>query len=258
MQQVTVLEGCDAFELGDGPTGCLFLHGFTSSPQVLRSLGQHLADRGIAVSAPRLPGHGTTWQDLATHDATQWVDAADEAFEKLEAATEEAFVLGFSFGGAVALDLASRYRGRVAGLVLLAPFLGSKDPRRFLSPVIRRVVRTLPWGGNDTADPDAEREIVYERVPTGAVHRMLTYVKTVHRKLPQVDVPVLILHGRNDHTAPPVYAQLAYERVSSRDKELVWLDRSYHILPFDYDREEVFRRTYEFIAARSAIGVASG
>lgn len=258
MQQITVIDGCDAFDLGDGATACLFLHGFTSSPQVLRSLGQHLADRGIAVTAPLFPGHGTTWQDLAVQDALRWVDAADAAFENLAATKSQVFVLGFSFGGAVALDLVSRYRDRVKGLVLLAPFLGTKDPRRFLNPVIRRVVTSLPWSGNDTADPEAEREIVYDRVPTRAVHNMLRYVKTVHAKLPQVDVPLLLLHGRNDHTAPPVFAQLIHDRVSSRDKELVWLERSYHILPFDHDRDEVFRRTYEFITTRSNVGATGG
>ncbi|MEA2485401.1 MAG: hypothetical protein QOD46_512, partial [Actinomycetota bacterium] len=46
-------------------------------------------------------------------------------------------------------------------------------------------------------------------------------------------------------------AHTIYEKVSSERKELVWLDRGYHVLTLDLDRDEVFRRTYDFIAAIS-------
>lgn len=43
----------------------LLCHGFTGSPQTLRGWADYLAAQGLTVSLPRLPGHGTTWQDLA-------------------------------------------------------------------------------------------------------------------------------------------------------------------------------------------------
>ena len=66
MDEVKILEGAEGYSLGDGPVGALFCHGFTSSPQNMRLLADHLVERGIAVRAPLLPGHGTTWQDLNT------------------------------------------------------------------------------------------------------------------------------------------------------------------------------------------------
>src|ERR1700751_2694882 len=48
------------FELPGDRGACLPIHGFTGPPRGLRPLGDALPRGGIAVEAPRLPGHGTT------------------------------------------------------------------------------------------------------------------------------------------------------------------------------------------------------
>jgi carboxylesterase len=64
-----------------------------------------------------------------------------------------------------------------------------------------------------------------------------------------------MMHSHNDHTAHPDNAQLIHDKTSSNDKQLVWLDRSYHVLTLDHDRQEVYERTYEFIKARSRVAL---
>lgn len=59
-----ILKGAEEFTLGQGTVGVLLVHGFTGSPQTVRGLGAYLAERDLAVEGIRLPGHGTTWQDL--------------------------------------------------------------------------------------------------------------------------------------------------------------------------------------------------
>ncbi len=248
-----VLEGAEEFSVGQGPTGVLLVHGFTGSPDSMRPLGDYLADRGIGCVGVRLPGHGTTWQDLGTRRASEWVETVDTAYEKMKTEHDEVFVVGLSFGVALALDLAAR-RSDVPGLVSIAGFLLSKDPRRFLAGVISRVLKSVPAVGNDICDPDG-RELCYERVPTGAALQVLRFTKSVRESLPEVTCPILVLHSHNDHTAHHENATLIHERVSSTDKQLVWLDHSYHVLTLDYDRQEVYERTYEFIKARSRIAL---
>jgi carboxylesterase len=57
--------------------------------------------------------------------------------------------------------------------------------------------------------------------------------------------------GRHDHTGHPRNARIIFDSVSSTDKELVWCERSYHVITLDYDREMVLERTYEFIKERA-------
>lgn len=253
MQQVRVLEGCEEFSLGSGPVGALLLHGFTGSPDVFRELGPRLADSGVAVTAPRLPGHGTTWEDLATRRSHEWADHATAALDEMTRDRDRVFVVGLSFGGALALHLAAEHPDRVAGVVVLATFLETKDPRRFFVPLVRHLVKSIPGPGNDIADPTG-RELAYSRVPTHASLQMLRFVRRVRSELAAVKCPILVMHGRNDHVAHPGTAQMIMDRVGSTDKELVWLERSYHVVTLDYDRQEVFDRTIGFIKKRSADG----
>ena len=44
--------------------GVLLSHGFTGSPKSMRPFAEHLAAEGYGVAVPRLPGHGTTWQEM--------------------------------------------------------------------------------------------------------------------------------------------------------------------------------------------------
>jgi carboxylesterase len=126
----------------------------------------------------------------------------------------------------------------------------TRDPRRFAAWLIRLLTKSLAGAGNDIADPGAQ-EIAYDRLPTTATYRMLRFLRRAKVALPAVRCPILVLHSHNDHTVGPYNAHTIYEKVSSERKELVWLDRGYHVLTLDLDRDEVFRRTYDFIAAIS-------
>jgi carboxylesterase len=250
LQELKILEGAAPFTFGEGSTAALLIHGFTGSPQSMKDLGKHLAAAGIAVTCPRLPGHGTTWQDLNIRTTDEWVATVDDELNRLLNEHEEVFLVGLSGGGTLALDCAARRPTDVAGLVTLAGSIHSNDPRRFFAPAIRYLAKSLPGIGNDICDPNA-REICYDRIPTSATHSLLRFMKRVRTELRNVTVPILVMHGRNDHTVHPGNAQLIYDGVSSEDKELVWLERSYHVITLDYDRDEVFERTSGFITSRS-------
>src|ERR1700685_394618 len=78
-----MVAGAEPCEAAGGPVGVLLCHGFTGSPQALRPWAEYLADQGLTVSLPRLPGHGTTWQDLARTGWRDWFAEVDVAFGKL-------------------------------------------------------------------------------------------------------------------------------------------------------------------------------
>ena len=250
MQEVEIIEGAEEFELGGGPVAVLLVHGFTGSPQGLRLLGEHLAGNGLAVRAPRLAGHGTTWQDLSTYSSDDWVASMDDAFHALALAHDRVFVAGLSFGAALALDLAARYPDGVAGVIALAGFIRPTDPRRFFAPAIARVVKSVPGVGNDIADP-SQKELAYDRLPSAATVSMLRFLKRARLGLGAVRSPTLVVHSRIDHVVHPSNARVIYNSVSSTDKELVWLNRSYHVITLDYERDRVFETVQRFVKERA-------
>ena len=66
-----VLPGAEPFRHEGGEVGVLLCHGFTGSPQSLRPWAEYLAERGLTVALPLLPGHGTRWEDM---QLTGWQD----------------------------------------------------------------------------------------------------------------------------------------------------------------------------------------
>lgn len=250
MTELKVLEGAEEFAFGEGPVGALLIHGFSGSPQGMRGLGEYLAERGIAVAAPRLPGHGTTWEDLNTRTSEEWAATVEASFQHLSSQTKEVFVVALSFGAALALDLAARHQDDIAGVVTIAGMVFTKDPRRFLAPVIARLASSLPGVGNDIADPEG-KEIAYDRIPTKATLAMLRFIKKAQQALPQIKTPILVMHAHQDHTVHPSNAQWIHDNVGSTDKQLVWFERSYHVITLDLERQTVFENTYNFIKERA-------
>src|SRR6478736_8037433 len=134
--QVAILPGAEPFSHDGSDVGVLLVHGFTSTPQSLRPWAEHLAEAGFSVRLPRLPGHGTTWQEM---NRTQWADwqaETERAFGELVDRCDRFFVAGLSMGGALAVRIAERHAANVAGLVLVNPCVTLGDPRLAALPVI--------------------------------------------------------------------------------------------------------------------------
>jgi carboxylesterase len=239
----------DAFDLdGDGELGVLCVHGFTSTPFEIRPLAEALSRDGHAVHAPLLPGHGTRVEDLAGVIWRDWVDAAEAGLAKVAARSRRVAVAGQSLGGLLCLELASRHPELVAVASLAAPLwldgLGGLAAR-WTGPGgwLAGKVRSLPkLGGSDIRDDDARAaNPCYRSIPTGALAELVAFMAFVDDALPRVTSPVLVLHGRQDHTAPVGSAARLAARVAMRSRAVRTriFDASYHLLAVDVERDQV-------------------
>src|SRR5919109_809548 len=98
-----ILPGAEAFRFDGGPVGVLLQHGFTGCPASMRPFGEWLAARGVTVLAPRLPGHGTTWEDLERTTWIDWERESERALAELAACCSTVVTVGLSMGAALAL-----------------------------------------------------------------------------------------------------------------------------------------------------------
>ena len=96
--RTSVMPGADPFSALGGPQGALVLHGFTGNPQSMRGLAEALAGAGFTVELPRLPGHGTSVEDMATTSWEDWASAAEAAYLDLAARCERVVVTALSMG----------------------------------------------------------------------------------------------------------------------------------------------------------------
>jgi carboxylesterase len=237
--------GAEPFSADGGPVGVLVCHGFTGSPRTVRPWAEHLAAAGLTVRAPRLPGHGTTWQDLNTTGWPDWYGAAERAFDELSGRCQRVFVVGLSMGAGLALRLAETKGDAVSGLVLVNPSL-APDTRMFLlAPVLKHVVPSLPGIAGDIKKPGGD-EGGYKRVPVRAAATLPALWKLTARHLSEVSQPVLVYRSTVDHVVGP--ASMRVLRAALPSAEVRPLRDSYHVATLDNDAQEIFAGTEAFIA----------
>jgi carboxylesterase len=239
-----VLPGAEPFASDGGPVGVLVCHGFTGSPRTVRPWAEHLAAAGLTVRAPRLPGHGTVWQDLAKTGWLDWYAEAERAFTELTAACERVFVAGISMGACLALRLAQTQGTNVHGVVLVNPSLAPDTKLFLLAPVLKHVVPSLPGIAGDIKKPGAT-EGGYDRVPLRAAATLPGMWRTTAAGLRDITQPVLVFRSAVDHVVGPPSMKVLMDALP--DVEVRPLPESYHVATLDNDAPAIFAGTVTFI-----------
>src|SRR5438552_65138 len=87
----------------------------------------------------------------------------------------------------------------------------------------------------------------YRAMPLSAVLELLRFQAVVRGEIGRVTQPALLLHGRHDHSVPLANLELARRSLGSRLIESHVLERSWHVVTLDYDRDEVARLAADFL-----------
>lgn len=246
---VPVLAHAQPYEADGGPTGVLLLHGFTGSPSSMRPWADHLQAAGCTVSVPRLPGHGTTWQDMNRTTWHDWYDEAERVFDELSDRCDAVFVAGLSMGGGLALRVAER-KPAVAGLLLVNPSVGTLDRRLLATPVLKRLVSSAAGVKGDIKKPGVVED-GYDRVPLKALDSMRSLWRTTCADLSAVTAPVLLFRSAVDHVVDPLSARLIIDGVTSTDVTERILHDSYHVATLDNEAPLIFAESASFIGAHA-------
>lgn len=246
--ELSVMPGAEAWSSnGDRSTGVLVLHGFTGNPSSMRLLAEAFAAAGHHVELPRLPGHGTTIDDMLTTGWSDWSSAVLGAYDALSARASEIVVAGLSMGGSLTLWTGLE-RPSVAGLICVNPATRAQDPLvlDMLREALADGTAVMPGIGSDIADPDVS-ELAYEGMP---VEPLLSFqaegVGLIAERYGELSMPLLLFTSRNDHVVEPAdseYLASAY----GGPVEHIWLDRSYHVATQDYDRDLIVATSLAFV-----------
>ncbi len=250
---MSVLPGAEPFYHKGGPTAVLLCHGFTGCPQSLRPWAEHLAAAGLTVSLPRLPGHGTTWQEMARTRWEDWYAEVERALADLQSSTDEIFVMGLSMGACLALRLAELHGPAISGLVLVNPSLVAPTKLFLLAPVMKLVVPSLKGVGSDVKKPGMT-ELAYDRTPVKAAATLPGLWKVTTRDLGRVSVPVLVYKSTEDHIVPPASLAVLRERLPAGLLEVRDCRDSYHVATLDNDAESIFAGSLDFVRSHSHAG----
>ena len=227
-----------AFHLDGSPIGVMLVHGFTGSAPEMRPLADYLHQRGLTVWAPLLPGHGTHIDDLQKRKWQEWSEYVQDVSKDLRKECNHVFCGGLSLGSLLSLYLAAKNKD-LDGVIAYSPPLIMSDPRIRFLPVLKYMIPSVPKSEDTITDPGSREQHIwsYNAYPTRAAHEVIRLAEEVRRLLPAITCPLLAVQGVRDPDIHPDCASIVCREAGSREKELLLLENSGHLVTIDSEWE---------------------
>ena len=232
--------------------GCLLIHGFTGAPKEMRWMGEYLAAQGHSVLGIRLAGHATQPADMLRMRWRDWVASVEDGYHLLSSFTDHIFAIGLSMGGVLALQFAAHHP--LCGVVAMStPYSLGNDPRLPYARYLHYIQPNIPKGPSDWQNPEAPKDHVdYPSYPTRAIAELRDLLIEMRASLPKIQAPVLLIHSHKDGGVAPANAEQIYAQLSTKDKTLLWVENSGHVVTREPDRQQIFEAAEAFIQRLAA------
>lgn len=218
-----------------------FLHGWGRSGSVFRDL--QLSAAKIETVAPDLPGFGQSPLPSSVWSVPEYARLVLGLADKL--GWQSFSVLGHSFGGRLALELAANFPRRVKKVVLTgAPIIRGQGARRTIFWLIAKIGRLILWlppfflfrsqlrryfyhfsGGADYAHAQGRLREILKKVIRHSQVKLLAKIRQ----------PVLLVWGDNDRVTPLDQADFLHRHL--KNSRLKIISGASHKLPYEKTAE---------------------
>lgn len=234
-------------------TGILLIHGYMAAPVEVAGLANYLARKEINVYVPRLKGHGTSPEDLATRSHRDWIRSVEEGYAVVRSMSDRVFVAGFSTGAALALEIAARIES-LAGVIVIC------SPRRLQDASLKKNLAVDIWKrlvervkGNDDKKKEyidnvpENPEISYLKNPVSGIREVELLMEHLDRNLDRIRQPTLVIHSRKDPIANPDESRRIFEMIGAEDKQYILFNYDRHALLSGGEARRVYRTIGDFM-----------
>jgi len=234
-----------------------------------------LVDAGYIVYSYDARGHGRSDGRRATFDSFCQLQGDLETFLGTVVRYRHnapIFLLGFSLGGAVAIDHLLRQHEGLAGAIVIGSALGRGEDFALrltslaaaLSAILPRLRLIRLNAPVMTSDPAVARSyevdplVHHGRLDARFVGEMLAAMRRLRSEAHRLQSPLLVLHGQADVTADPQGSRDLHDAAGSTDKTLiVYPDRRHDVLN-EPGHEQVMADIIAWLAARAGTASTEG
>ncbi len=246
----------------------VIVHGLMSHSGLYEWVADHLVRSDLAVYALDLLGHG---KSEGEHYFTETVDRYVEDVARVVAIAKTrdpglpVFLLGHSAGGVVSCTYALDHQKDIAGLVCESFAYEVPAPDLALA-VLKGLSHIAPHlhvfrlkDKDFSRDPkfvekmNADPLVHHTAYPTSTVAALVRTDERLKKEIPNITLPVLIVHGTADKVTRPSGSKHFYDRAGSTDKTLKLYEGHYHDLLNDLDKDVVMADIAEWITSHSGV-----
>ncbi len=235
-----------------GMMGVLLVHGYMAAPLEVKELARAFGKIGFWVYAPRLKGHGTSPEDLATRQFEDWIASVDAGYALLRSLCPRVVAGGFSNGAGLALDLASRVTG-LSGVFAIAPPMRLNDLSAKFVPAVdawNKLMKKVNLEGALKTFVENQPEnphINYLRNPISGVHQLEKLMDTISGRLDKIKIPAMVIQAQGDPVVNPEGSLTVFKKLGSKDKTYILLNYDRHGIILGEGSRSVHRIITEFV-----------
>ncbi len=213
--------------------GVVLVHGYMAAPEEVRELARFIQRKGFWVYAPRVPGHGTAPEDLATRSFPEWLRVVESGCALMACHCRRVVIGGFSNGAGLALETSSRLPS-IRGVFAVCPPLRLQDfSARFVpamdiwNRLMKRIRTNGPVKEFITNQPE-NPHINYSRNPIAGIRELERLMDRVEERLKHVQVPAVVVQSAGDPVVDPRGSRRVFELIGSEDKKYMLFNFDRH------------------------------
>lgn len=252
----------------EAPTRRLVVvHGLAEHSERYDYPARRLAERGCAVHALDLRGHGESEGPRAYAPGFDWLlDDLEHFLARVESADPSGplVLLGHSMGGLLVGSLLARRLPAVRAAVLSAPPLAPSLPvlKRALIHILGLLAPRLAVPGSIdpeglSSDPDVVRAYVEdERIPkrysARLLRELLAAVRWLEPRAAAIEVPVLLVHGEADPICPAQASERFARGLRAEGSQLLVYPGMRHEVLNEPERDRVIDDIAEWLEKHAA------
>ena len=175
----------------------------------------------------------------------------EDGYHILKDVAERIYLVGLSMGGMLSLLMSTRLK--VNGVVAMStPF---RIPYDYPIWIIRLLSKVIPFQPKGKEEPGAswydkgafQEHVSYPQNPVRSGAELQQLAAQMRRALPAVEVPVLLIHSKNDDYVLPGNMESIFENLGTVDKRMTWVTEAGHVVTRDAARGDVFSAAAKFI-----------
>ena len=254
-ETVTFEEPAGAPFLLPSPTnrvGVLLVHSYLSVPQEMRECGKLFRKHGALVYGVRLPGHGSTPEALAVRKWEEWRSAVEQGYVLLDSLCRTVVLVGFSAGGSLVLELASRLDSLAGVVAICPPFILQDYSKRFMPPIHiwDKLLARLKGSSRRKEFVEFEPEIGsinYRMNPVAGVLEVGKLLTACKDALPDLHHRSLVISADQDQVVGPTCGTELFSQIGSRDKAHLLLSSEQHNIIYGPDGRRARKAIASFI-----------
>jgi esterase/lipase/1-acyl-sn-glycerol-3-phosphate acyltransferase len=232
--------------------GIVLCHGYMAAPLEVRGLAEYLARKGFWVYAPRLRGHGTSPEDLATRGYRDWVASLDRGCAVVSCVCRRVAVGGFSTGAGLALHAAARLP-RLAGVFAVSAPMRLRDFNARFAPAVDMWNRLMDLASRSgpklefVENRPENPHINYLRNPVAGVREIERLMDDLEPRLGGIVTPCLVVQSSGDPVVEPRGSERIFKMLGSSDKKYILFNFDRHGILLGENAGKVYRVIDDFL-----------